>query len=241
MTWIALDGNLSDWPQNAPVTTDGTSDASILSLNIREVRAIYNDSYLYMSIETISQPNPSSQIELGLSTTGTNQMDTLLTLRPGHVLARQDNHEAVLVPDADMAVGNVIELRVPLRLTGTPPHIVDLCLSSAVALAFPQAPDCMESSIQIGRVNQIDPAPLRYSANPMIAVRGDGRNPFNVRAAPSSTAKVLITAPVGTIYAAIGRTADGKWIQIENAAYMGWIGRETLFTPGNLDSLPVTG
>jgi hypothetical protein len=241
MTWIALDGSVSDWPQNATVTADDPSDASILSLNIQQVRAISNDSYLYMSVETVSQASPDAQIDLELDTTGSGQPDTIVSMRPGRVFAQKDDQEAVLVPDADMGVGDVIELRLPLRISSVTPRIVGLCLSSGRELAFPQPPDCMESKIQVGRISQVDPAPLRYSDAPIVALRGDGQNRINIRNAPLTTARVLTTVPYGTPFAAVGRTANGQWIEVQNAAYVGWVFHQILFTPGNLDSLPVTG
>ncbi|MBI1258727.1 MAG: SH3 domain-containing protein [Chloroflexi bacterium] len=240
MTWIALDGSISDWPENAPVTSDDPADASILSLNLQQVRAISNDSYLYMSVETVAQANPDAQIDLEFDTTGGGQPDTFVSMRPGHVFAQSGDQPAALIPDADMGIGDVIELRLPLRITGLTPRIVSLCLSSARELAFPQPPDCMESRITVGRINQVDPVPLHYSDDPIIAVQGDGQNRTNVRIAPLTTAKVLTTVPYGTPFAAIGRTANGQWIQVQDAAYVGWVAREVLFTPSNLDMLPIT-
>ncbi len=227
--------------QNAPITTDATDDASIYSLNIQQVRAIRNDSYLYMSVETVSQSSADAQIELQIDSTGDGQADTLVSMRPGEVMAQQGDGAPTRVYDAGMAINTVIELRLPLRLMGTTPHIVSLCLSSARQLAFPQPPDCMESPIQIGRVNQIDPAPVRYSDNPIVAVRGDEVHRINVRNAPSTDARVITTVPYGAYFAAVGRTADSQWIQVQSAAYVGWLATETLFTPGNLAALPVTG
>ena len=78
------------------------ADASILSLNIQQVRAIANDSYLYMSVETVSQANADAQIDLELDTTGSGQSDTFVSMRPGRVFAQSGDQEAALVPDADM-------------------------------------------------------------------------------------------------------------------------------------------
>ena len=102
-------------------------------------------------------------------------------------------------------------------------------------------PTAWNRGLRVGRINQVDPVPLHYSDDPIIAVRGDGRSRVNVRNAPLTTAKVLTTVPYGTPFAAIGRTANGQWIEVQNAAYVGWIAREVLFTPGNFDSLPITG
>lgn len=240
-TWIALDGSVLDWQENAPVTTDDPADAAILSLNIQQLRAVYNDSYLYMTVETVSQANVEAQIDLELDSLGSGAADTIVSMQPGRVFAQTGDQPVEAVPDANMAIGDVIELRIPLRLAGLAPRVVSLCLSSGRELAFPQPPDCVESPIQVGRLNQTDPAPLRGGDFPVIAVRGDGSR-VNIRQAPSLTANVLRTVPYGTVYAAIGRSADDEWIQVQTAAYRGWVSRLVLFAEAsNLDSLPVTG
>jgi SH3-like domain-containing protein len=98
----------------------------------------------------------------------------------------------------------------------------------------------MDSPVQIGRVSQIDPAPLRYSLDPIFVVRGDGYR-ANVRQSPNTTARILVSVPAGTIFAAIGRTDDGNWLRVQNAAYEGWISRQVLYAEnGNFEALPVT-
>jgi hypothetical protein len=241
LTWIAVDGALDDWPSSAPITPDAPDDASILSLNIQQVRALRNDSYLYMTVETVAPANPDSQIDLEIDTTGSGEADTVVSMQPGHVFAQSGTQDAVIVSDAAMAVGQAIELRLPLRVTGLTPKILNLCVSSARPLAFPQPPDCMDNQPQIGRDATVDPAPLRYTTAPLVALQGDLRNRINLRAAPSTDGRVIITLPYGTIMAALGRTTDGKWVQVQNAVYVGWVAAETLFTPGDLALLPVTG
>lgn len=241
-TWIALDGSIRDWSADAPITTDDPADASILSLNIQQVRAIYNDSYLYMTIETVSQASSDARVELQVDSTGQGQAATVISMQPGRVLAQTGDQPVEQVPDADLAIGEVIELRVPLRLTGEPPRLVNVCLSSRRELAFPQPPDCMETPVQVGRLNQADPAPLRAGNLPVLAVRGDGVNRVNVRRTPEAAQNVLVTVPYGTVFAAIGRSASGEWIQVQLAAYRGWVSRMVLFADSsNLDLLPITG
>lgn len=248
MTWIAVDGSVSDWAgsaANAAITTDASDDASILSLNIQQTRAIRNDSYLYMTVETVSQTNRDAEVTLELDTNGNGQADTTITMLPGQVTMQRSDQAGdsapVPIPDAAMAIDDVIELRLPLRLTGLTPRITSLCLSSARELAFPQEPDCMDTPVQVARVNQTDPAPLRLTDQPLVEIRGDNRDRSNVRRAPSTDASVLTTVPYGTVFAAVGHTADDKWVHVQNAAYDGWVAVEVLFTEGDLSSLPVEG
>ncbi len=239
LTWIALDGDDSDWPSGLPITQDDPADVSILSLNIQQVRALRNNSYLYISVDTVAPASPDSQIDLQLDTLGTGRADTIVSARPGQIVEQQGSADPVTVVDAAMAVGNAIELRIPLRVTSPSPRVVDLCLSSARALAFPQAPDCLGTSIHIAGLNQVDPVPLRLIGGIVVAVKGDGRNRINLRAAPDDKSTVLTAAPYGTVFAAVGVSANGNWVKLENAVYSGWVARSVLFAPSNFDSLPV--
>ncbi len=241
LTWIALDGQLDDWPTTAAVTTDAAADASILSLNIKQVRAFRNDSYLYLAVETAAMANPDTQINLELDTTGSGKADTLVSMQPGHVVAQSGTGDAVVVADAAIVVGDAVEARLPLRLTGQTPRILNLCLSSSRALAFPQPPDCLDTTLRVSRVNETDPAPLRNLTGSLVALQGDLHNRINVRATPTTTGHILATLPYGTVFTAIGRTQRGTWIQVQNAAYQGWVFADSLFTPGDLALLPVTG
>ncbi len=241
MTWIAVDGSIDDWSNDAAITADSPDDASILSLNIQQTRAIRNDSYLYMTVETISQANRDAQLTLELDTNLSGQADTTITMVPGQTLMQPNDGAATVIPDAAMGISDVIELRLPLRVTGTAPQIISLCVSSARPLAFPPPPDCMDSTIQIAHVNQVDPAPLRMTDRALVVIRGDGVNRSNIRREPSTEANVITTVTYGTVLAAIGRSADDKWVQVENASFTGWVAVEVLFTEGNLSALPVTG
>ncbi len=241
MTWIAVDGSIDDWSSNAAITPDRPEDASILSLNIQQTRAIRNDSYLYMTVETVSQANRDSEVTLELDTNGSGQADTTITMVPAQTLMQQGDGAATVIPDAAMGISDVIELRLPLRVTGTVPQITSLCVSSARLLAFPPPPDCMDTTIQIAHVNQVDPAPLRITDQALVTIRGDGRNRSNIRRTPATDASVVTTVPFGAVLAAVGRSADDKWVQVENASFEGWVAVEVLFTEGNLSALPITG
>ncbi len=241
MTWIAIDGSVSDWTDNAAITLDDPNDASILSLNIQQTRAIRNDSYLYMTVETVSQANHDAQVTLEVDSDGNGQVDTTITMQPGAIVMQQGDADAVPIPDADVAISDVIELRLPLRITGLTPRITRLCVGSARPLAFPPPPDCMDTAIQIAHVTQTDPAPLRFTHRALVEIRGDTHNRSNIRRAPSTDASVLTTVPYGKVFAAVGRSADNKWVHVQDAAYDGWVAVEVLFTEGDLSALPIEG
>lgn len=238
LTWIALDGDASDWPDGIPITSDDPTDVSILSLNIQQARAIRNNNYLYIDIDTVAPANPDAQIDIELDTLGAGRADTVVSIQPGQALAQRGTAAAEPVADASIGIGTGIELRLPLRVAGIAPHIVSLCLSSARALAFPQAPDCV-ANVEIAGINQLDPAPLPASGAPLLAIKGDGRNRINLRSAPDDKADVITTVPSGSVFTAVGVSANGEWVKLENTVYSGWVARSVLFAPANLDGLPI--
>lgn len=239
MTWIALDGEMRDWNPGISATPDSVDDGSLLPLNIQQVSAFRNDSYLYLAIQTAAPASPDAQIDLDFDTRGNADPDMLVSLVPGLVMAQDSDLEPVDVSDAAMAVGSVIEIRLPLRLTAAAPQLVGLCLSSARELAFPQPPDCMDVPISIDSVASADPAPQRDTTHPLVVVRGDERNRVNLRSAPNDEATVVTTIPLRSVFAAVGRNNRGNWLYIQDAAHAGWVAAATLYAPGDIDALPV--
>ena len=148
---------------------------SILSLNIQQVRAVPQRQLPVHEVETVSQANADAQIDLEFDTdwqrSGRYHSSRCARAASSRRLAISRRNA---VPDAGMAIGDVIELRLPLRLTGMTPRMVSLCLSSGRELAFPQPPDCIDSPFRSADQLRPDPAPLRYSDYPIFAVRGDG-------------------------------------------------------------------
>lgn len=64
----------------------------------------------------------------------------------------------------------------------------------------------------------------------------------NLRSAPSTEARVLANAPVGTELAADGLSADGAWLRVLNGDQVAWISRQIVAAAeGDIDSLPVIG
>jgi hypothetical protein len=64
----------------------------------------------------------------------------------------------------------------------------------------------------------------------------------NLRSGPSTDAKVLGNAPVGTELAADGTSGDGGWLRVLNGDQLAWISRQVVGAKdGDLDTLPVIG
>jgi hypothetical protein len=230
---------MRDWNPGTSITDDDANDTSIPSLDIQQVSAVRNDSYLYLSIQTVAPANPDAQVDLDFDIRGNSQPDVLVSMLPGEVMAQDSDLEPVLVSDAAMRVGSVIEIRLPLRIPGAAPNLIGLCLSSARELAFPQPPDCMNVPITVDRVSSADPAPQRDTIHQLVAVRGDERNRVNLRAAPNDESTVVTTVPFRTVFAAVGRSPSGNWLLVQDASRIGWVATSVLYPPGDIESLPV--
>jgi hypothetical protein len=64
----------------------------------------------------------------------------------------------------------------------------------------------------------------------------------NLRSSPSTDARVLGNAPVGTELKADGTSADNGWLRVLNGEQMAWISRQVIGAKdGDLDGLPVIG
>jgi hypothetical protein len=239
MTWIELDGEMRDWNPGLSITPDDTNDTSLMALDIQQVSAFRNDSYLYISIQTVAPASPDTQIDLDFDVRGNSQPDVLVSIAPDQVMAQDSDLEPVQVSDATMAVGSVIEIRLPLRIPGAAPTLIGLCLSSARELAFPQTPDCMNIPITIDRVGSADPAPQRDTIHQLVVVRGDERNRVNLRAAPNDESAVVTTVPFRTVFAVVGRSNSGNWLMVQDAARIGWISTSVLYPPGDIEAVPV--
>jgi hypothetical protein len=89
----------------------------------------------------------------------------------------------------------------------------------------------------------VPPAPTATSAPatvpPAVSVKNDGTVPVNIRAKPYETSDSLGTLDPGASIPAVGKTADGLWIQVmDQAGNTAWI-YASLVTLVNGDTLPV--
>ncbi|MDX2138396.1 MAG: SH3 domain-containing protein [Chloroflexota bacterium] len=62
----------------------------------------------------------------------------------------------------------------------------------------------------------------------------------NVRAAPSTTAEIIITLERGDVVAVVGRSnEDSDWLQVEVGSLTGWVAYFVVSVDGDLSTLPV--
>jgi hypothetical protein len=217
-TWLSLDGDQSDWPVQAASATD--SDASTVSApayDIQGVRAFFNQDYLYMSISTLAQPALTGHAAITVSSPDGGASVSIDTYANRVVIA--GGEEEITVPDARMVVGNVLEIRIPLRLIqpGEQLTVEQVCLWGIEEL------DCLESQIQATALAERDPVPVRFTDTPLLTVNSPDRGKVNLRSAPSTDAETITFFDSGVILGALGRNEAGDWIYVENARYSGWI------------------
>jgi hypothetical protein len=237
-TWIAVDGDVSDWNATIRTIGDEAGDHSLHALNIRGIRAFRNDNYLYLAVETEMPPLPDSQLEIRFDTNQDRSTDTEIVINVQTAGVWQgDNTQAI--PDAAMGVGQSIEVRIPLRLIGLSRAISELCLTSSRKLAFESAPDCIDQPVTIQLASEQDPAPVRLP--PGLLVVTQTADIVNVRGGPNTNFPSVDTFPSGQVFAAVGRNTAGDWIQVQNGGLTGWIVRRLLIANGDVRLLPITG
>ena len=235
MTWIKLDGEGDDWPARAAVTPDPSGDVSILSLDIKQIRAFRNSDYLYLLVETAVPANPNSQISVDVDTNLDGKIDGTITIdAQGANFAATDGTVTAL-PDAGLAVGQGIEVRLPLRATGLTSRLSKVCLS-VTQLAFAPEPDCAQS-IAVPQLAQQDPMSLRLFSDVVGIITTP--NIGNLRSSPSTTGRVVTTVRNGDVFAAIGRNTAGDWIEVQNARSIGWVSAPLIALSGDAQMLPV--
>jgi hypothetical protein len=182
-TWIALDGDAADWTS---VRSDGA------------VRALENNAFLYLLLEDAGS---NATIEIRL-----NNGDTLRLTEDSIT-----DSSGADVSDADIAVGDVVEIRLPLRIIGDA-QIDEICFSDD---------ECTDATITPVHVSQRDPQDLRVTEGPLVTVSSI-RN-VGLYEQPDTTLLRIATLNAGQVLKANGRTESNDWIQVESAGYSGWV------------------
>ena len=234
MTWIVMDGAGDDWPAQAASTADAKQDVSILPLDIQGVRAFRNSDYLYLLVETAVAANPNSQVSIDIDANVDRKIDGTITIDAQGARFTSADGVVTPLPDAALVVGQGIEIRLPLRMTGIVSRLPKVCLTMT-QLAFVPEPDCVEA-VAVPQVAQQDPASLRLTDGIIGTIT---RVAVNLRATPSTSGKVVTAVGNGDTFLAIGRNTAGDWILVENARYTGWIASALISLSGDALTLPV--
>ncbi|MDX2162105.1 MAG: hypothetical protein SF162_12325 [bacterium] len=235
-TLLAVDGDGGDWADDVAAVDDPPGDTGILGLDILQVRAFRNRYYLHIRIDTAAPASRFSEIAMRFDADQDGEIETTVTVSPAQVIANQDGVIG-RVEDAAAAFGTIIEIRLPLRVTGAVESMPNLCLLETGDVALPQPPDCADVPIPVSFRPLNELAPLRLPAD-MLA-RAATEQGVNVRAGAFATAAVLLAASDRDVFSVTGRSADFQWLEVENAAVRGWVNVQAVFANGDIDALPV--
>jgi hypothetical protein len=239
-TWIAVDGERLEWDDAVtPPTVQTSSVVNVLSLRIQQARALRNDSYVYLMVETAAQVNPDAQLELQLDSRGSGIADTFVIANGNGVFLQQPDGTRELIADAQFGVGAGVEVRLPLRVTGFAPAIPGICLTTATPLAFATPPDCLTSPVPIVFTDDRDPADVHPTEDIGLMVMTRTDDAANVREGPGTNFNIVVGLRSGRLLRAIGRTASGEWVQVQTARYTGWISDLVYIANGDVMTLPV--
>jgi hypothetical protein len=236
-TWVSIDGEVNDWDAVIPITVQTESVVNVLPLRIQQTRAFRNESFLYILVETAANADADAQLELQLDSRGSGTPDVTVIASPNGIFQRGDDGSLTLVPEAKMAVGTAIELRLPLRVTGIAARIPGMCLTTTRSLAFPTPPDCLTSPTEVVNTGALDPSELYLPPGMLVSVITN--DVANLRTGPGTNFDVVTAFRNGRVLAAIGRNEDGDWLRVQNARYDGWMSELVLTVSGDPMLLPV--
>lgn len=223
-TWIAVDGSSADWQ-----ALDLPESLAVGEGEIQRVRAVYDDAYLYLLVETARAADPELRLDIEFaSERGALRIHAV----DGQIFSGEEPPQ--LIADGLFRGGEALELRLPLRVTGSPPQIRSVCLSSAEA-----APDCAGQPPQAQLLNSAAPADLAQGgALPVVRVT-TLNNSAVMRAGPGVAYRRIASFEDGHFLYAVGRNTDTTWIQVQNAGYTGWIAEFLLARTFDFAQLPV--
>ena len=140
------------------------------------------------------------------------------------------------VPDAAVVMGEAIEVRLPFRVVPTTGSLGKVCLVASGGDPAAQA-DCLAQSLPVPLVGTR--APFDASLNGQLLATVYTEQGIFLRAGPSEDTAQVATLVNGVTLAAVGRTEDGSWIQVQDARRAGWIAAFLLTPNGDLSQLPV--
>jgi len=234
-TWIEIDGTASDWTTQGALTIDPTDDTSILSQNVQQVRGFRNQDYVYLQIETAAAPDHFARLLFDMDSDVNGAVDRTLSIDAVQTTFTEGD-QPTLVSDARIGINQVIEVRLPLRVTGAGGTISRLCLTTARELAFPIEPDCIED-VSVPLVDQKDPAEMQIADTALATVIANSA--VNIRSGAGTDFSVVASIQNGEVVAVVGRNAVGDWVQIQTTRYEGWMNSLLLQLNTSVERLPI--
>ncbi|MGQ9850519.1 MAG: SH3 domain-containing protein [Aggregatilineaceae bacterium] len=227
-TWVVPDGDPADWEGRAlsPVADD--QDAVQGAYDLAEAASFADDRYLYLLVRTYSAPGEPVWLEVTRSDGA-----TVRVAADGATLTSPDGMQTS-VPDAVLGIGGVLEARIPLRVAGTGRALTTVCLGQP---GRAQPLDCLGSPLIVPSVQTRAPFDTLWNKHMLVTIHSTAG--VYLRQGPSTSTAIQATLRSGTTLAALARTADGAWIQVQDARYAGWVAAYLLTPSGDFSTLPV--
>lgn len=237
-TWLAVDGESEDWPENT-LELEDPSDAPIARYDIQRVSAFQDNGYLYLRVETAQPPASVVRLTVGIENTFDGITDVTFALDEGQMVA-QDSTGTFSLPDGAFAVGDVIEARLPLRVAGEGGLVSAVCLADRRTDPSSAPVDCTGQPPAIVPVARTQaPVETWHAPMPLVTVYSTRAEAVNLRAQPNTDSAVLDVLVNGRTLAAVGRTESGEWIQVQNARVTGWLAAFVARANVEVQTLPV--
>jgi hypothetical protein len=229
-TWLAIDGSSSDWSGIQVFSVSDGSDAPSASDDIQMAQAFSDRDYVYLLIQTRAEPDPTSRIDITLDD------GTQFLVQAHEVIVSEGSGAGTPVPDAAVAIGDAIEVRLPVRVVSTVGNLGKVCLVAGDSDTATPA-DCLDKPLPAPLVDSGAPYDAALYGHMLATVYTD--HSIFLRAGPSEDTAEVATVVNGVTMAAVGRNEDGSWIQVQDARHTGWIAAFLLTPNGDLSQLPV--
>lgn len=114
-TWISIDGHADDWSDQVARYPDDTEAVPSSSYRIEQYRMFRDDQYLYIRIDTNEPPRDVTSVNLRFDVDNDGLNDVTIEIHPDGSGERRAS-EVRSFSDARFAVGEILELRIPLRI-----------------------------------------------------------------------------------------------------------------------------
>lgn len=243
LTWLSVDGSGEDWTI-PPLLEDTARDSIDPARDIRQVYAFRDDAYLYIRIDTAAPPPARAELRLDLENTFDAVPDVTVWITPEGIEARAPDARGALienVTDGAVAFGKSVELRLPLRVTGYGGMVGRVCFSHEHPDGAREDFDCTSAPpALVPSVTTTAPANLHLAPGPLAWVTASPAT--DVVATPqelSGISGMIQPAVTGQVFAAVGRSSAGDWVQVQNARGSGWLPAADVLLNAPLESLPV--
>jgi hypothetical protein len=221
-TSISLDGKADDWDKSlAPLITKDVAQSGI-----QQVRAFYNDQYLYMLIEPTSGAATPTHVSITMQDVAGSRS---FELNGNEIQLVDDKGNKTPLPDAGMHVDQFIEARLPRRVLNSTDPIASICLNEATDQ------NCLKQLPRPPLLTDLDLAPVRPVLGPDTFLLKDG----NLRSGPDTNAVMLTTLPGRTLLKLVGRNEAGDWVKVYDGRWDGWIAVSLLAFNADIEGLPV--